>query len=720
MFDPPSSHQAGITLFYRGPEWAIAVRQGDLQALEWALQRCSSFWNGASTLIIPVRTDGQVPRKIFDQLDLRAAETCFVHESVPAEAWARAAERLGPGRVRQSSPSWDEFADDELHPLHLQPKPAANMERPSMRVPVFASARQRLIATAVWGHVPESDLPHYRGVFEVGHISDPMQAHAASVAGQTRGSSPLEQSMSLIQTYGPLPMGRSLFVFERGSFNEIVEFWNLRSRTREVGNKPTLFGVSVEALENPETLRPLVDLIHQDDLHVQEPDLGLMTSPPREATEALRTLGFEERGGRQVRRSIWGRRGNRPLSFGYFGPVAGGAFQRGAVVHDQLTFMGNETSLRPARPPGLPKTGDFIRVGIEGLPLAMPITDRSADRIHSHAYASAEGMTLKTNAWFGESSFIRFILPDAWDALTAWAESKNESVKLSPPGAYGQALLDRLGNLRALGALADESALSILEALAPISRKKLAQRVVKEAKRQLNKDLDERFLADLLARQSQFLELEARSASEIAGLAGCQKQDLLPALGELVEAGFVVRGARVRCPRCRIGAVLLLEEQSERVQCRACHNKYLLPVLEQDEQTEKPAVYRLDGLMGRAMDQDLLPVLLALRASMPGDPSTIKAAWLGLEFSSEGTIREHDLLFSDGKDVWIAECKATASITEKQLALLLRFCATHQARPILAALSGSFSDQHRAAVHEHRGMVLERTQLLSRPALENR
>jgi hypothetical protein len=715
MFDPPPSHQASITLFYRGPEWAIAVRQGDLVALEWALQRCSSFWNGASTLIIPIRADGRVPSTIFDQLDLRAAETCFIHNSVPADAWAQAARKLGPTRVRQWSPAWDEFADEELHPLHLQPKAGTHMERTSLRIPVFASATQRLISTAAWGHIPENDLSHYREVFEVGHVSDPMHAHAAVLAGQTHGSSPLEQSMSLIHLYGPLPMGRSLFVFNKGSFNEVVRFWNLRSRTREVSNQPMLFGISAEALRCAETLRPLVNLIQHDDLVVQEPDIGIMGSSPGEAAKSLMTLGFEERHDRQISRSMWGRRGNRAFSFGFFEPMTGGAFQRGAVIHDQVTFLEGETSLKPARPQELPKSGDFIRVGIEGLPLAMPITNRSADKIHSHAYASAEGVTLKTNAWFGES-FIRFILPDAWDALTAWAESQNESVKLSPPGAYGQALLDRLGNLRALSAIADERALLVLEALTPVSRKKLAQRVVQEANDQFQGNLDEQVLADLLARQSQFLELKARSASEIAGLAGHPKQDLLPALGALVEAGFIARGAKVRCPRCKIGAVLLLEEQSEKVRCRACHNEYFLPVLEQDGQAERPVVYQLDGLMARAMDQDLLPVLLTLRASMPEDPSTIKAAWLGLEFSKEETTKEHDLLLSDGKDVWIAECKATASITEAQLENLLDFCATHQARPILAALSGNFSDLHRGAVHEQEGRVLERPQLLRHSA----
>lgn len=105
------------------------------------------------------------------------------------------------------------------------------------------------------------------------------------------------------------------------------------------------------------------------------------------------------------------------------------------------------------------------------------------------------------------------------------------------------------------------------------------------------------------------------------------RDELLPALGSLVEAGFVVRGAAIRCPRCKIGAVLLLSEQSERVRCRACNHKHLLPVLEEGQKIE----------------------------------------------SDSGEESEHDLLISDGATVTVGECKATASISDKQLRDLLKF-----------------------------------------------
>lgn len=710
MFESPASHQVGLSFYYRGPEWAIAVRQGDMDALTWALERCSRFWNGANTLIVPVRSDGRTWPVVSDLLDVRPVERCFVHESVADSAQSRLAKRLGRARVAQWSTAWDDFDEWEVHPLRLQPPANDPLSRRSLRIPRFDTERLRRISLAAWGHLPDEHHPAYRDYFDVGVVAAPLPAHAAMLGGQLHGVSPLEQSVSLIKTYGRLPLGRSLFVFDKGSFSELVEFWNLRSRSRDIGNRPLLFGVAREALADPETLTALPRFLQADNLYAQKPDLGLMTGDQAGASQALESLGFEADTRNPVARIVGSGRGRGPLSFGFFGPAFRGPFKRGVLLRDQITIIAGKASFRPPRPEALPTDASQVRLAIDGLPLPLPLTDSTATGILAGAFRSTEGLTVSANAWIGQD-YLQLELPDAWDALGGWADAWGETVTLSPPGSYGQALLDRLGDLGRLQALANEHSVAILSALTPISRRKLAQRVVAEAKKQTGVRLSEESLAELLAKQAHFLDLKARSASEIAGAAGVSKSKLLAALEGLVEAGFVARGAEVHCPRCRIGAVLLLHEQRERVRCHACRNEYLLPVLEEGKQVERPVVYRLDGLMARAMDQDLLPVLLTLRALLP-DPSTIRAAWSGLEFSSSGGLVEHDLLASDGSTVWVAECKATASISSKQLRGLLDFADSHDAHPVLGALNGSFGDSQRQAVLEAGGSVFERAQLL--------
>ena len=715
MFDRPETYQAALTLWYRGPEWAFAVRQGNLAALEWALERSSTFWNGANSLIIPIRADGRTWPIIEQYLAVRPVETCFVHDSVPAVARARAARALGPS-ISQWANAWDGFDEQELHPLLLQPSYLGEAKPVSLRVPRFAFRSLRRIALATWGHLPDEDVSHYRRGFDVDVVAG-SAAHAALLEGQLFGSSPAAQTTRLIRPYGSLAMGRGIFVFRRGSFQELVAFWNLRSRARDVGDRPLLVGVAREALDHPETLSALTRWIETDSLLDQTPDLGITADRgDREAAAAaLGSLGFHQHEGTTVSRSLGRRPVDRALSFGFFGPRPSGPIKRGAIAREQVTISAGQASFRLSRPEGFDvRTGHSIRVGIEGLPLAMPLTDGGANAVVPNGYRSSEGVTIITDASVGDG-YLELRIPDAWESLKDWAAAEDASVQLSPAGRYGQALLDRLSDLDGLGALADQDALGVLEALAPTSRKKLAQRVVTEARQQVKTQLDEQLLGTLLRDQALFLELRARTAVEIAGEMKVARRRILPALAALIRAGFLVRGAAVSCPRCDFGDVLALAEQDERVRCRACHNDFLLPVLDRNGDLERPYVYRLDGLMARAMDQDLLPVLLALRALLPpaGAPPLL-AVWLGLEFDAPYGKSEQDFVFSDGATVWVGECKAhAAGLPDAQLRKLLDLARARGARPVLAAPKGSFPEHQRTSVEGLGGIVLERAQLLA-------
>jgi hypothetical protein len=711
VLDPPSTYQAALSIWYRGPEWAFAVPEGDLDALTWVLERVN-FWNGGNSLIIPVRSDGRTWRSMSQFLDVHPVERCYVHESVSEPAASRLAKTLDVG-VRQWTSAWDGFDEHELHPLLLQPDVPAATTAPELRVPKFSSQRLRRIALAAWGHLAEEDRAEYEARFDLKEASGRVDAHAALLEGQLNQRSPIEQSTRMIEHYGPLALGRSLYVFTRGSFAELVEFWNLRSRTRDAGHRQLLIGITKEALGQPAALAALPDYIRNDEFFSQTPDIGAMAyKDPDLARAALSEIGFEEHTGNRVSRSLGRGRGGRDLSFGFFAPHLPGPIKRGAIVSDQITITNGRASFRPERPSDLPQTGHHIRVALEGLNLPMPVTAPGAGALIENAYPSREGVTIETNAWIG-SGYLNLEIPDADAALTHWANATGESVELSAAGRYGQALLDRLGDLNGLNVLADKKAVAVLTALAPTSRKKLAQRVVAEAKKQTGQDLDEGLLAELLGDRAEYLELQARPASEIASEAGTSKKEVLPVLSALVEAGFVVRGMGVRCPTCGYRQVVLLDGQKERLRCHACHAEFLLPVLDEGQQHERPPVYRLDGLMGRAMDQDLLPVLLALRTLIKkfGPP---RAVWPGLEFRNGEKSSEQDLLVSSGEDVWVAECKLRGEgLADGQLQGLLRFADAHDATPVIAALHGNFSGPQTASVQEKEGLVLQGNDLLT-------
>jgi hypothetical protein len=211
-----------------------------------------------------------------------------------------------------------------------------------------------------------------------------------------------------------------------------------------------------------------------------------------------------------------------------------------------------------------------------------------------------------------------------------------------------------------------------------------------------------------------FLELEARDAATLgSGIGG--KARAVEALVHLVETGLVLRGRTERCPRCNYPSFIALDGLAERIECPACRTRFVLPVAVGNGRQEPPIQYRLDGLMARIMDQDTLPVLLAMRAfrNLFGQPELF-FAWPGIQFTDAHDSVDADLLVSTGQTVYCCEVKLNAGgLSTDQLDRLLRLARKLQARPAIAALDGEFTPQQFQAITDREGMALTRTQLLA-------
>jgi ribosomal protein S27E len=160
--------------------------------------------------------------------------------------------------------------------------------------------------------------------------------------------------------------------------------------------------------------------------------------------------------------------------------------------------------------------------------------------------------------------------------------------------------------------------------------------------------------------------------------------EILTALEPLVDLGLIRRGLDLRCPECNYRMVFTLAELDERLDCHACGRDFALPTRGPGGREEHHLVYRLDGLMARAMDQDLLPVLLALRTAAQRLSAPHFYAWPGVEFKGSGRAIDIDLLCSDGENVYCFEVKDNAaSLKDSQLQRLLDLSAKLGARPAL-------------------------------------
>jgi hypothetical protein len=283
MNDAHLNRQHRLQYTVRGPEWAFAIPAGDFDALEDVMRRCSTFWNGAGSLIIPVTKNGRIERVFGDMLDTRSVEACFTHESLSARALDAVA-KLGVRAV----PFYDQFDIEEMHPLLFAADLSEDAPKPSLFIPRFESAELRRVALAAWGYIPDEDIPHWRarfGVVELGGDS----AFRALVAGQVGPipASPLLLSMSHMNLIEQA-MSHDwpyVYIFDNVTCRRLTMFWNLRARNLAVGPTAAVVGLPRQALAYPEQIEALKRWGASPEWQTRTPDF--LVSSMRRTFEAV-------------------------------------------------------------------------------------------------------------------------------------------------------------------------------------------------------------------------------------------------------------------------------------------------------------------------------------------------------------------------------------------------------------------------------------------------
>jgi len=148
-----------ISYSIRGPEWGFAVPQGDLDALAEVMAMCSHYWNGIGALMIPVSTNGRMPRYIERMLEVREVEEVSLHEALSEPARAAMEARFHCCRI------YDGMLDGEIHPLFLSLNDRPESLR-KIRGPLVKGKRMTRIALACWGEIPDEDLDDWRERYE--------------------------------------------------------------------------------------------------------------------------------------------------------------------------------------------------------------------------------------------------------------------------------------------------------------------------------------------------------------------------------------------------------------------------------------------------------------------------------------------------------------------------------------------------------------------------
>ncbi|MFH1918704.1 MAG: hypothetical protein ABIP48_02280, partial [Planctomycetota bacterium] len=153
------------------------------------------------------------------------------------------------------------------------------------------------------------------------------------------------------------------------------------------------------------------------------------------------------------------------------------------------------------------------------------------------------------------------------------------------------------------------------------------------------------------------------SVSDVPG------KSLLHVLTKLAEAQIVKRGFQTPCPHCSTPSWYPLEELREQLTCPGCSNSFVLPVeYPPGSGTEISWEYTLNTLFNRVMDQDVLPVVLALHHLTAETPAFSivpgMEIWPSGQSSAEG---EFDFVFVREQCLFGGECKAGTELGEKDI-----------------------------------------------------
>ena len=119
--------------------------------------------------------------------------------------------------------------------------------------------------------------------------------------------------------------------------------------------------------------------------------------------------------------------------------------------------------------------------------------------------------------------------------------------------------------------------------------------------------------------------------------------------------------------------------------------------------------------MARAMDQDVLPVLLALREMRRRFASSMGVStWHGVLIADSSESVDIDLIVFNGETLVFCECKDNGStLTDQQLTKFLSMSDKMDARPYLACIRESFRPDHVMRAQGKGGFVLSPSDLLT-------
>jgi hypothetical protein len=274
----------------------------------------------------------------------------------------------------------------------------------------------------------------------------------------------------------------------------------------------------------------------------------------------------------------------------------------------------------------------------------------------------------------GEMQRISVALPTTWQLYQAYFQAQGYTVAPSDKMTYATGLLDRAGGLHKVEILRSRTAYKILDLLAMRATQKLAREITKQMKQEMaaRQGMEEDIMQVIAA--SGFLPRFQRNPQTLSDIKSHlephQKKECLDCLTELVKIKAVQRGLTITCPHCGTAIWYGLGILDEQVMCLGCLEHFDVPLRETPQSpVDRSLQYALNPLTGRAMDQDILPVIVAL-LTLRTRQSAMAHIVPGMAFKKVGAVNnegDFDFIYIDKHRLYGGECKAGTTLQTKDI-----------------------------------------------------
>jgi hypothetical protein len=291
-----------------------------------------------------------------------------------------------------------------------------------------------------------------------------------------------------------------------------------------------------------------------------------------------------------------------------------------------------------------------------------PRSPAVANAIMPHSWWTHYGLSFRTVP-STRPTYFRVNLLNHWNAYLHYFADQGYEVARSRSADYADAVIELVGGINNARVFANDLAYRLLQKLTVPSSKKLAQRLEKAG----IKALDDEGLSRLLLDAEVIEELKAvpKTAQQLADRLQVPRAAIIAVLHSLSIVGALRRGFHLPCPQCGTPSWHFLGGLEEHLLCPGCRFRFHLPV-ESPAGSELAWHYSLNSLVNRAMDQDVLPAILALNHIAKAAP--MYGPVPGLELRPAGkdnVVAEFDFVLVRGSSLLAGECKAGTELSEK-------------------------------------------------------